>query len=122
MSLPERTATGGAVADVAREQPCAACHTRPGTPCTDRGDHLARYCDAQKNGTLTRRQLAAVITGLDVIAKWVIVPAVPPVEAVYLHRGCGGRVCLNPDGGGVCSCCWAGHIPSGDCQLVVTSS
>ena len=69
MGLLERTAAGGAVVDVARAQPCAACHTCPGTPCTDRGDHLARYCDAQKNGTLTHRQRITVITGLDVIAK-----------------------------------------------------
>ena len=37
------------------------------------GDHLARYCDAQKKGALTRRQVAAVIGRLDVIARWVIV-------------------------------------------------
>ena len=123
-SRSRRSGTAGSDAQAtARQQSCSACHARPGVPCQtipEDGDHLARYCGAEKKGALTRRQLAAVIGRLDAIARWVIVPAVPPLTAGHLHRGCGGAVFFDATGG-FCSCCWAENLTGDEYQLVMAS-
>ena len=102
------TADGDAQA-TARLHPCSACHARPGVPCQtipEDGDHLARYCDAEKKGALTRRQLAAVIGRLDVIARWVIVAGRATADGRSPAPRVRRRRVLRHDRR-VCSCCWA---------------
>jgi len=62
----------------ARLVPCGHCGRRPGTGCSDRGEHLARFVAAQERGLITRTELASVAAVLDVIAWHVIVPDAAP--------------------------------------------
>jgi hypothetical protein len=94
---PERTAPAAGLADhaarterartlhamieqAARLEKCDFCRTRAGKPCTRGGGyHLARFQAAERRGMLTRAELAAVVSGLVVIAAGAVVrdPARP---------------------------------------------
>lgn len=77
LAQPIPQVTGLAVVQASRLLPCSVCYAAAGVPCRgapDR-DHLARYCDAEANGSITRPQLAVVIEHLIVISTRVLVDA-----------------------------------------------
>ena len=81
MTNPTTTSTAGqrppvAAVDLVRLANCGHCWQRPGRPCTVSGapgDHLARWQRAERRGLVGREDLAAVVTGLEVIAAHVII-------------------------------------------------
>lgn len=66
--------------EAARQTPCIVCYARPRGPCerSPESDHLARLLDAHANGAIRREAMAAVLARIEVIAKWVTVPAACP--------------------------------------------
>src|SRR5947207_15462837 len=77
-TIPQAAGGLAAIAEPehARSVLCPLCWARAGRPCTltgPAGDHLARWLEAERRGVITRGQLAAVVTGLEVIASHVIV-------------------------------------------------
>jgi hypothetical protein len=71
------TSPGTAARAVRAVVPCGVCFAAAGVPCRlgPEGDHLARYLAAEADGRISRAALAAVISGLDVITRYRIVPA-----------------------------------------------
>jgi hypothetical protein len=61
------------------------CHAQPRQPCTQSGDHLARYLHAEQSGAITRQSLTEVIAGLDVIAPHVLIQQ-PGKQAAHVSR------------------------------------
>lgn len=77
MKVPIRAAQGrvGAPdpAAVVRQRVCWLCRTRPGKPCTDRGDHLGRWLAAYTDRAISRDDLKVVVVRLVVVTKWAVV-------------------------------------------------
>ena len=70
----ERTLTPAAAA---RMCPCELCWSPSGTPSqrSPEGDHLLRYCRAYRKGLIQRPEMTAVLSAVEVVTKWRIVPA-----------------------------------------------
>jgi hypothetical protein len=80
---PPRTSRPAALAMLA---PCGFCWAQPGTPCTDAGQHYARYLRIYRRGILGAAGLAAVSNAAPYISAGTIVPesrlrAIAPPEA-----------------------------------------
>lgn len=71
---------------IVRSVPCP-CGARISQPCTPRGDHLARYLNAEQAGAISRSQLTSVIATLAVLAPHVIVPAAPSEPGTATRKG-----------------------------------
>jgi hypothetical protein len=69
--------SAGQRAAAARSAKCP-CRAPAGAPCRPDGDHLARYLNAWRAGTLSRESLKHAIDGLDVIAPQAIILAAGP--------------------------------------------
>jgi len=54
--------------------PCGFCWAEPGTPCTDAGQHYARYLRIYRRGILDAAGLAAVSNAAPHISAGTIVP------------------------------------------------
>jgi hypothetical protein len=54
--------------------PCGFCWAEPGTPCTDAGQHYARYLRIYRRGILDAAGLAAVSQAAPYISAGAIVP------------------------------------------------
>ena len=78
------------VTDLVRLANCPQCWQRPGRQCTvadPPGDHLARWQRAERCGLIGRADLAAVVAGLEVIARHVIIrDAASPEYLASLDR------------------------------------
>jgi hypothetical protein len=62
------------VASLALLAPCGFCWAEPGTPCTDAGQHYARYLRIYRRGVLDAAGLAAVSKAAPYITVGAIVP------------------------------------------------
>jgi hypothetical protein len=56
--------TGAERTALALRVSCGFCWAAPGTACTDRGQHLARYLRAYRRGLIGRSDLAAICENL----------------------------------------------------------
>jgi hypothetical protein len=54
--------------------PCGFCWAEPGTPCTDSGQHYARYLRAYRRGVLDSERLIVVSKAAPYISAGAIVP------------------------------------------------
>jgi len=54
--------------------PCGFCWTQPGTPCTDTGQHYARYLRIYRRSILDAAGLAAVCKAAPYITPGAVVP------------------------------------------------
>jgi len=61
-------------ASLALLAPCGFCWAEPGTPCTDAGQHYARYLRIYRRGILDAAGLAAVSNAAPHISAGTIVP------------------------------------------------
>jgi hypothetical protein len=61
-------------ASLALLAPCGFCWAEPGTPCTDAGQHYARYLRIYRRGVLDAAGLAAVSKAASYITAGAIVP------------------------------------------------
>jgi hypothetical protein len=73
------------VASLALLAPCGFCWAQPGTPCTDTGQHYARYLRIYRRGILDAAGLAAVSKAAPFVTAGTIVPdarlhAIAPTE------------------------------------------
>jgi hypothetical protein len=63
-------------ASLALLAPCGFCWAEPGTPCTDAGQHYARYLRIYRRGVLDRAGLVAVSKAAPYITVGAIVPEI----------------------------------------------
>jgi hypothetical protein len=61
-------------ASLALLAPCGFCWAEPGTPCSDAGQHYARYLRIYRRGVLDRAGLVAVSKAAPYISAGAIVP------------------------------------------------
>jgi hypothetical protein len=61
-------------ASLALLAPCGFCWAEPGTPCTDAGQHYARYLRIYRRGILDAAGLAAVSKAAPYITAGAIIP------------------------------------------------
>jgi hypothetical protein len=54
--------------------PCGFCWAEPGTPCTDTGQHYARYLRIYRRGVLTAAGMTAVSKAAPYLTAGTIVP------------------------------------------------
>jgi hypothetical protein len=69
--LPPRTSRPTSLALLA---PCGFCWAEPGTPCTDTGQHYARYLRIYRRGILNAADLSTVSKGVAYVTAGTIVP------------------------------------------------
>jgi hypothetical protein len=62
------------IASLALLAPCGFCWAQPGTPCTDTGQHYARYLRIYRRGVLTAAGMAAVSMAAPYITAGTVVP------------------------------------------------
>jgi hypothetical protein len=62
------------IASLALLAPCGFCWAQPGTPCTDTGQHYARYLRIYRRGVVDAAGLAAVCKAAPYITAGTIVP------------------------------------------------
>jgi hypothetical protein len=62
-----------ASARAVRAVKCRLCGTAPSTPCTSKGDHLARWLAAYAYGAISRADLMEVVVRLTVVTKWCLI-------------------------------------------------
>jgi hypothetical protein len=62
------------VASLALLAPCGFCWSDPGTPCTDTGQHYARYLRIYRRGVLDATGMVAVSKAAPYITAGTIVP------------------------------------------------
>jgi hypothetical protein len=62
------------VAPLALLAPCGFCWAQPGTPCTDAGQHYARYLRIYRRGILGAADMAAVSKAAPYTTAGTIVP------------------------------------------------
>jgi hypothetical protein len=87
-------------ASLALLAPCGFCWAEPGTPCTDAGQHYARYLRIYRRGVLDRAGLAAVSKAAPYITAGTIVPDVRlhPIAPVEPQEGRPQPTCSPPTG------------------------
>jgi hypothetical protein len=66
--------------------PCGFCWAEPGTPCTESGQHYARYLRAYRRGVLDATGLAAVSKAAPYISTGAVVPDVGSSMAEVRER------------------------------------
>ncbi len=74
--------TGLGPASLASLVNCGFCWAVPGTPCTDIGQHYARYLRAYRRGLLDAAGLATVSAAAVYITAGTIVPDAQPITYV----------------------------------------
>jgi hypothetical protein len=68
------TPNPSSAASLALLAPCGFCWAQPGTPCTDAGQHYARYLRIYRRGVLDTAGMAAVSRAASYITVGTIVP------------------------------------------------
>jgi hypothetical protein len=82
-------------AEAVRATRCTLCGTRPGNPCTPKGDHLNRWLGAYSARVISRGQLREVIVRLVVVTRWCVVA----------EHGCQWCGLPAPEGNDLCRPC-----------------
>ena len=81
-SPPQGTSRLSALALLA---PCGFCWAEPGTPCTEVGQHYARFLRIYRRGILDAAGLAAVGKATEFISAGTIIPDAPlPISAATI--------------------------------------
>jgi hypothetical protein len=80
--------------------PCGFCWAEPGRPCTDAGQHYARYLRIYRRGVLDRAGLAVVSKAVPYITAGTIVPDawLRPIAPVESEEGRPQPTCSPPTG------------------------
>jgi hypothetical protein len=80
--------------------PCGFCWAEPGTPCTDAGQHYARYLRIYRRGVLDTASFAAVSKAAPYITAGAVVPDVRlrPIGPANPQDGRPQSACPPPTG------------------------
>jgi hypothetical protein len=83
--------TGAERTAVALMISCGFCWATPGTACSGRGQHLARYLRAYRRGLLARDELTVICADVSRVSAGLVVPEVAarPAHLASLTSQCG---------------------------------